>query len=355
MTLEVDVKSRNRPVTSLITGAVGFAGSHLAEHLAAEGDRAVGTTRGGERPWPGSAPAPELVELELLDEAAVLPVLREIQPQAIYHLAAQSNIHLSWKRPQETLGNNILAQTNLLEAVRAWRDEEGGDPTVVVVGSADEYGRVLPEELPIKETQPLRPYSPYAVSKIAQDYLGYQYHASYGLRVIRLRPFNHIGPRQDPSFVTAGLAKQLAEIELGLRPPALAIGNLEVERDFCDVADIVRGYRLAVLHGVPGEVYNLGSERATSVGRIVDILLGYTTKEVEVEQEPGRLRPVEVPRVVADCTKFRELTGWQADIALEESLKAILDYWRTQVAGGAAKRGARRAGSAPHDQTKERA
>lgn len=316
---------------ALITGAVGFAGSHLAEHLLARGERVTGTTRPGDRGWPGGRPVPELVEVELQDRGAVRPLLEAVRPAVIYHLAAQSNIHRSWRHPQETLLNNVLAQTNLLEALRAWREEGGGDPTIVIIGSADEYGRVSPEELPISESQPLRPYSPYAVSKIAQDFLGYQYFAAYGLRTVRLRPFNHIGPRQDPSFVTSAFARQLAEIELDLRPARLQVGNLEVKRDFTDVGDMVRAYRLAAEHGEPGEVYNLGSERSVSVRQILDVFLELSTAEVEVEVDPQRLRPSEVPEVVADCRRFRKLTGWRAEIALETSLGQILDYWRAEV------------------------
>lgn len=316
---------------ALVTGAAGFAGSHLVDHLRARGVEVVGIARPEDGGWPGSSAPPRLVELDLRQAEGLLPLLRQVRPAAIYHLAAQSNVHLSWQRPQDTLVNNLLAQANLLEAARTWAEEAGEAPGVLVVGSADEYGLVRPEELPVREEQPLRPHSPYAVSKITQDYLGYQYHAAHALPVIRVRPFNHIGPRQGPAFVVSDFARQLARIGAGLVPPVVEVGNLDAERDWTDVRDIVRAYRLALEKGEPGEVYNLGSGRATSVRRLLEMLVELSGLQVEIRQAPSRLRLLEVPRLVADPTRFRELTGWRAEIPLEQTLRETLQWWRERV------------------------
>jgi len=201
----------------------------------------------------------------------------------------------------------------------------------LVVGSADEYGMVRPEELPIDEDTPLRPHNPYAVSKVVQDMLGYQYFASHGLHVVRVRPFNHIGPRQSPAFVTAAFAKQIAEAEAGRNPPIVKVGNLEAKRDFTDVRDMVAAYHLALSKGEPGEVYNIGSGIARSIEEVLDILLAESKIELTVQEDPARLRPSEVPMVACDARKFRACTGWEPHIPLEESLRDTLDYWREEV------------------------
>lgn len=249
------------------------------------------------------------------------------RPDWIFHLAAQSFVPTAWADPLGTLVNNIAGQVNLLQAVLVW----GGSPTILVVGSNEEYGMVEPEDLPIKETTPLRPANPYAVSKVAQDMLAYQYHISHGLRIVRVRPFNHLGPGQSDRFVASSFARQIAEAERGIRPPIIQVGNLDAERDFTDVRDIVRGYYLAMLLGRPGEVYNLGSERAVTIRRLLDLLLSRSLIPVKIEVDPSRLRPADVPRVVADCTRFRMLTGWRPEIPLEQTLADLLDYWRRRL------------------------
>ncbi len=313
---------------ALITGVGGFVGSHLASYL-------VGKT--GLDVWgldlvEGRAAAlrPRItlhVGDVLMDLAAVKDLFAAAQPDYVFHLAAQAFVPSSWKDPWTTLENNIRGQLNVLLAAVAMQKP----PRILVVGSADEYGIVFPEELPISETNPLRPNSPYAVSKVAQDMLGYQYYASHKLPVVRVRPFNHIGPGQSPAFVTADFAKQIAEVEAGLREPVMRVGNLGARRDFSDVRDIIRGYYLALSEGEPGEVYNLGAERSYSIRQVLDCLLALSETPVAVEQDPTRLRPSDVPEIVADCTKFRSQTGWRAEIPLERSLQDILDYWRSRI------------------------
>jgi GDP-4-dehydro-6-deoxy-D-mannose reductase len=236
----------------------------------------------------------------------------------------------SWKNPWETLGNNIRGQLNLLEGLVRL----GLSPKTLIVGSGEEYGMVRPEELPIKETNPLRPYSPYAVSKVTQDLMGYQYFISHRLPIIRVRPFNHIGPRQSEGFVAADFAKQIAEVKAGLRPAVIKVGNLEARRDFTDVRDMVRAYYLALLKGEPGEVYNIGSGVAHSIEELLQALLEESAMKLKVEKDPELMRPSDVPVVVSDATKFRERTTWTPTIGFRESLSDILNWWHARVKEG---------------------
>ncbi len=314
---------------ALITGVTGFAGSHLAEYLVGHTNLEVWGTdiSSNDRNIAQFRDDLHFVVGDISEPDVALGILVQARSDYVFHLAAQAFVPLSWRDPWQTMANNIRAQLNILQAMV---DAEH-KPRVLVIGSADEYGMIAPDELPITEATPLRPYSPYAVSKISQDMLGYQYYASHGLPVVRVRPFNHIGPRQSPAFVTSDFAKQVAEIEAGLREPLMYVGNLEARRDFTDVRDMVRGYYLALEHGEVGEVYNLGAERAYSIREVLDMLLAMSEAEIEVVPDPARLRPSDVPVVVSDCNKFRQQTGWQPTISLRESLRDILDYWRERV------------------------
>lgn len=312
----------------LVTGAAGFAGRHLLAHLLATGEGPIiALARPGSLPGPAPAGV-EWREVDLNDRRAVQDVLQATRPAWVYHLAAQSSVAASHTDPLETLFNNIGAQVNLLEAVAALDPA----PRVLIVGSNEEYGLVEPGELPVRETNPLRPLSPYAVSKVAQDLLGFQYHRARGLPIIRVRPFTHIGPGQEPRFVVAAFARQIARIEAGLQPPVLKVGNLAAARDVTDVRDIVRGYRLALREGEPGEVYNLGSGRAVSIRELLDGLLALSTASVRVETDPALLRPSESSPQYSDSRKLRERTGWQPLIPLAQTLADVLQDWRERVA-----------------------
>jgi GDP-4-dehydro-6-deoxy-D-mannose reductase len=314
----------------LITGITGFVGSHLAEYLIGRsGMEVCGFFR-----WRSRMdnvrhllPQVRLVETDLKDMTSVLRGLQEIRPDAIFHLAAQSFVPASFHSPAETFTINVLGTLNLLEGLRTLKL----DPVVQIAGTGDEYGLVSNGELPVRETNALRPLSPYSVSKVAADYLGFQYHKSYQLPVVRTRAFNHIGPRGGEVFAASSFAKQIAEVELGLRPPVLDVGNLDAKRDFTDVRDIVKGYWLAIQKGVPGEVYNLASGRASAVKELLEILLNCASVKVEVRQDPSRMRPSDVPILVGDATKFRELTGWAPQIPIEQTLRDLLDFWRARV------------------------
>ena len=328
-------------VRALITGISGFVGSHLAEYLLEHTDwHVAGTVYGPEENIEHLRDKLELYPAELSELETVISILKQTKPNYIFHLAAQPLVSLSRRDPWGTLAINIRLQLNILEAVArlgssALRQSPStssggtsGQARILVVGSSEEYGQVQPDELPIKETNPLRPTSPYAVSKVAQDMLGLQYHLSHKLYTVRVRSFNHVGPRQRPGFVAPDFASQIAEAEAGLREPVIQVGNLEPQRDFSDVRDVVRGYHLLITRGEPGEVYNLGSEQAHSVGEILETLMALSKVPITVEQDPARLRPTDVPVIVGDCTRIREQTGWRTTISFQDSLQDVLDYWR---------------------------
>ena len=314
----------------LITGITGFVGSHLTEYALSRGDVEVyGTVR-----WRSRMENIEhllekinLVDCDLRDAAAVRKTLQEVQPEYIFHLAAQSYVPTSWKAPAETLCNNILSELNILEAMR----DLGMNARLHVAGSSEEYGLVHEHETPITEENPLRPLSPYAVSKVAQDMLAYQYHRSYGVHVVRTRAFNHEGPRRGYVFVTSNFARQIALIEKGKKEPVIEVGNLNARRDFTDVRDMVKAYWLALEKGEPGEVYNIGSGRAVTIREMLDILLSFTDLDIEIRPVPERMRPSDVELLVCDCGKFRAITGWKPEIPLEKTLQDTLDYWRARV------------------------
>lgn len=329
-------------VRALVTGITGFAGSHLAEYLLNRKDVEVyGTVRWRSRTEniEGIRGRIRLVECDLMDATAVDQAVQKVRPDLIFHLAAQSFVPTSWLAPAETLMNNILGELNLFEAVR----RAGIDPLIQIACSSEEYGLVHEDEVPINEDSPLRPQSPYAVSKIAQDFLGYQYFRSYGLRVVRTRTFNHTGPRRGEVFVTSSFAKQIAEIEHGLAEPVLKVGNLDARRDFTDVRDVVRAYWLALERGEPGEVYVIASGRDYRISEVAEMLLAMSTVPIRIEQDPSRMRPSDVPVLLGDSTKFRRRTGWEPLIPFEKTLADLLEYWRARVAYEAPRRGSRRA------------
>jgi GDP-4-dehydro-6-deoxy-D-mannose reductase len=269
-----------------------------------------------------------LVEADLRDQAGVRRLLEQVRPEAIFHLAAQSYVPASWTGPADTLMTNVLGQVHLLEAMR---DLGMTDVPMQIAGSSEEYGLVLPEETPIKETNPLRPLSPYAVSKVTQDMLGWQYNRSFGLRTVRTRAFNHEGPRRGEVFVTSNFAKQIALIEVGKQQPILEVGNLEARRDWHDVRDTVVAYWKAAFEGEPGEVYNIGRGEALSIQGMLDILLSMAKVDVEVRPVPERMRPSDVELLLCDPAKFHDRTGWAPTIPLDQTLRDTLEYWRERV------------------------
>ena len=317
---------------ALITGITGFAGSHLAEYILGEHRdyEVYGTMRWRSRTENirDIESKLQLIECDLRDSSSVKKLIERVEPDRIFHLAAQSFVPSSWNAPAESLSTNILGQLNVFEAVRALNF----DPWIQIACSSEEYGMVYENELPIKETNPLRPLSPYAVSKVGQDYLGYQYCQSFGMKVIRTRGFNHDGPRRGDVFVSSNFAKQLVAIEKGKKPPLIEVGNLEARRDFTDVRDIVRGYWLALDGNCePGEAYNIASGTDWSIQDVLDKLIELSGQKVEVREDPARLRPSDVPVLLGDASKFRKATGWTTSIPYEQTLQDMLDYWRAEI------------------------
>ncbi|KPJ72685.1 NAD-dependent epimerase [candidate division TA06 bacterium DG_78] len=314
----------------LITGISGFVGSHLAEYFLAAGKNEVF----GAIKWRSNREniihiqdKIKLYECDIKDAFAMKTVLSAIRPDRIFHLAAQSYVPFSWRVPQETLSTNIIGEVNLFETIRELKI----DPLIHIAGSSEEYGLVLPDELPIKESNPLRPLSPYGVSKVAQDFLAYQYFKSYGLKTVRTRAFNHTGPRRAEVFVTSNFAKQIVEIEKGKRKPVMYVGNLNAVRDFSDVRDVVRAYALALEKGTHGEVYNIASGKGIKIKELLDKLVALSNVDLKIEQDKGRFRPSDVELLIGSPDKFQKATGWKPEILFEQTLKDLLDYWRERV------------------------
>ena len=322
----------------LITGITGFAGSHLADYILANLPK---VEIFGIKRWRSKTENIEhfkdkfkFYESDIKDAHNVYEVIDEIRPDRIFHLAAQSYVPASWESPAETLTINIVGQCNILEAVKKIKSKEKDyDPIILIAGSSEEYGLVHPEELPIKETNPLRPLSPYAVSKVCQDLLGFQYWHSYKIKSIRGRAFNHSGPRRGEVFVDSNFAQQIAKIEKGKQKPIIKVGNLDAKRDFTDVRDIVKAYWLATERCQSGETYNICSEKSYSIKEVLDKLLSLSkVKDIKIENDLARMRPSDVPLLSGDCTKFKQATGWGAEIDyLNQTLEDMLNYWRERV------------------------
>ncbi len=267
----------------------------------------------------------KLRECDLRDAWSTRDVIEEIRPDRIFHLAAQSFVPTSWKAPSESLTTNVLGQVNVFEAVR----KLDLDCSIQIACSSEEYGMVHPDEVPIKESNPFRPLSPYGVSKVGQDMLGYQYFMSYGMKIIRTRGFNHTGPRRGSVFVCSDFAKQIVDIEKGIREPRMEVGNLDARRDFTDVRDMVRAYWLSLEKGKPGTVYNICTGTRFSIKEILDMLIEISGVEVEVRTDKGRLRPSDVPLLQGDNSLFVGDTGWKPEISMEKTLSDLLDFWRS--------------------------
>ncbi len=313
----------------LLTGIAGFAGSFLADYLVGLGEVEVhGIVHRHDRRIQHLLGQVTLHRGDLRNALWVSDVVAEVQPEVALHLAAWSDVGGSWQQPWTTYELNIQCQLNLLEALR--RAQPGC--RTLVVSSNEVYGLVQPHDLPIDEDAPLRPNSPYGVSKIAQDMMALQYWNSHRLPTVRARSFNHLGPGQADDFAASAFARQIAEIEAGLREPVVRVGNLSAQRDFTDVRDVVRAYWLLAQHGKAGTVYNVGSGWPHSIRALLDTLLELAEASIAVEQDPQRLRPSDVPCSYCDNRKLVAATGWQPTIDLRTTLRDLLGYWREQVA-----------------------
>jgi GDP-4-dehydro-6-deoxy-D-mannose reductase len=296
-------------VHAFLTGGAGFVGQWLQEHLSASGDEV-------------DAP-----EVDVTDGAALREVVLTAMPDAIYHLAAISNVGESWDDPVRTLEVNATGTLNLLEAARAL----ARPPTVLLVCSAEVYGQVAPKDLPLTEDAPLRPVSPYAASKVAAEFLGLQAYLAHQLPVVRVRAFNHIGPGQAPTFVVSSLARQIAEVERR-GGGSVMVGNLSTQRDFTDVRDVVRAYRLLVESGTAGDVYNVCSGQAVAVEEVARRLIALAHADLQLEVDPARVRKVETPVLLGSPAKLTAATGWAPERPLDDTLADVLAAWRHELA-----------------------
>lgn len=293
----------------LVTGGHGFAGRHLLERLAAEG-------------W--EVYAPPRAALDLLDAEAVRTAVRQSCPFAVFHLAAFTSARLSWERPEEVLRMNVGMALNVLGAVRS----EMPASVVLLVGSGQVYGH--PKALPVTEDAPLEPRNPYAVSKVAADLLGGHYASAHGLRVVRLRPFNHAGPGQADEYVLAAIARQVAEAEhAGLDEVVLRTGDVSAGRDFTDVRDVVRAYALAA--SAEPEAYNVCSGRSTTIAELIEIVRGEARLSVRHEVDPARVRAHEPSEMRGSHDRLTAATGWKPEVSLTETVRATLEWWRVSL------------------------
>lgn len=315
----------------LITGITGMVGSHLAEYIIE--DHPSVEVHGLIR-W--RSPLDNIRDIksklilhhaELRDLNSLVYLLREIQPDWIFHLAAQSYVTSSYAAPADTIHTNVIGTTNLLDAVRI----TGLDPKIHICSSSEVYGQVTENEIPIRETNPFRPASPYAVSKVGEDMIALQYFLSYGIKTIRTRMFTHTGPRRGDVFAESAFAKQIAEIEAGIRENPMKVGNLDSVRTFADVRDAVKAYWLLLEKCPSGEVYNIGGTKTMTVGEMLEILKGMACCKIEHEVDPKLLRPSDVTLQVPDISKFQNTTGWSPEISVEKTLQDLLDYHRKQI------------------------
>jgi GDP-4-dehydro-6-deoxy-D-mannose reductase len=296
-------------VNAYLTGGTGFVGKWLTEHLTVVGDTAV-------------VPGPEV---DVTDGARVAAAMKEAAPDVVYHLAALTHVGRSWSEPAETFRVNAMGTLNVLEAAAHCEVP----PTVVLVSSAEVYGPAT-EPKPLDEQTELRPVTPYAVSKVAAEFLGLQSFLGRGLRVIRARPFNHVGPGQADDFVVSALARRMVEVELR-GSETVQVGNLAASRDFTDVRDVVRAYRLLALNGVAGEPYNICSGVAVTIAELAAEMAGLLSYEVKLVQDPALFRPVEIPVLVGNASKLVAATGWHPSVPLAATLADVLDYWRARL------------------------
>lgn len=312
----------------LVTGATGFIGSHFCDFLLQNNLGEVHIVKRYRSPFEGLSEIIEsdqvkLHECDLHDFSAIYRVLDGVRPDYVFHFAAQSSVGSSWKYPITTLLDNVKMQANLLEALHLLHQT----PKVWVAGTSEEYGITRQEDLPTKEDFPLRPLSPYAVSKVTQEMMAYQYNASHKLSIYIARSFNIEGPRRPDAFVVSSFAKQIAQIEKHHLEPVIKVGNLEAKRDFVDVRDAVRAYWLMVTNGEPATPYNVASGKSYSIQEVLDILISLSKTKVTTQQDPDRMRPSEVLERTGDNNKLLGI-GWKPEIAFEQTLRDTLDYWR---------------------------
>ena len=311
----------------LIIGAAGFVGGYLIHHLHNEKHAEVYATKLPQEQL--DTEEADIYDLNILEPDTILPLLEAIHPDAIIHLAAQSSVSVSWKKPGLTVDINIKGTIHLLDAIRSL----DYTPRVLLIGSGEEYGHILPDETPIRETNHVRPGNIYAATKACQNMIGTIYTDAYHMDIMSVRAFNHIGPKQSEIFVVSDFCKQVAQIEAGQMEPVIRVGNLSAARDFTDVRDVVRAYALLLEHGRTGETYNVGSGHAIPIEEILHRILAQSSASIEVTIDPAKLRPVDIPIIEADITKLQKDTGWTPKHSLDATIRDVLTYWRARLAG----------------------
>ncbi|MSS64512.1 GDP-mannose 4,6-dehydratase [Velocimicrobium porci] len=311
---------------ALIIGAGGFVGNYLIDHLQQDCKWSIVATKLKHEII--NRTDIKIYDLNILEKDSIIDLLKSEKPDYIFHLAAQSSVAVSWKNPSLTIDINIKGSVNVLDAIREIQDYQ---PRILLIGSGEEYGHILPEETPIKETNTLRPGNIYAATKACQNMIGKIYADGYGMDIMMVRAFNHIGPNQTPQFVVADFCKQVAEIEKGLKPPIIYVGNLSAKRDFTDVRDVVKAYSLIIEKGIRGKTYNVGSGKAIAISEILDKILALSKTEIEVKTDENKLRPVDVPVIEADISEITNSINWHPIVSLDTTLIETLQFWRKNV------------------------
>ncbi len=307
---------------ALITGVNGFVGEYLTAFLKSKDIEVYGTDIVEKH----TNADVNFVKADLLDEKSTYDLVEDVQPDYIFHLAGQSNVGISWTQPALTFRVNVAGTVNMMDAVR----KASPQAKMLIIGSADQYGTVDPQMCPLREDMPINPQSPYALSKAMQEQAAQFYIKHFGLHIVLVRAFNHIGPGQKPGFVIPDFASRIARIEHGLLD-RLEVGNLSAARDFSDVRDIVRGYYLLMVKGHCGDIYNIGSGQCRMISDILNILLSFSKVDVEVFEDPSKMRPSDAPLIYGDCSKIRREVGFEPEYRLEDTLSEVLDYWRVQI------------------------
>lgn len=312
---------------ALVIGAAGFVGGYLIDCLSNEFGMEVFGTRLTSQDF--SHPRAKIYDLDILKKSDVDGLLKQIRPDCIFHLAAQSSVSVSWKNPQLTVDINVKGALNVLDSIR----DLDYKPRVLLIGSGEEYGASGADIGQINEETVLKPGNVYAATKACQNMLGTIYAKAYGLEIVNVRAFNHIGPGQADTFVVSDFCKQVAEIEAGKREPVMLVGNLEAYRDFTDVRDVVRAYALLSQSGRAGETYNVGTGRAVQVKALLDKILLHSTAKIEVRVDQSKMRPIDTPKIEADISKIKSEIGWQPKLSVDDTIGDVLDWWRNVVNG----------------------
>lgn len=309
---------------SLVIGGAGFVGKYLVRHLLELKHEVIITKMPMEEARIEGA---AVYDLDILDKDTVAELLEKTSPDLVFHLAAQSSVSMSWKNPQQTVDVNVKGSVNVLDGLRSLKKKA----RILLIGSGEEYGQVFPSEIPVCETNPLRPGNIYAATKACQNMIGRIYTQAYGMNLVMVRAFNHIGPDQSPVFVAADFCRQAVLIEAGMQEAVIRVGNLEAKRDFTDVRDVVHAYVLLAERGQAGETYNVGSGHAVSIGDVLKLVLKQSAAEIQVEVDEKKLRPVDVPVMEADVRKVWRDVGWKAQIQLEQTVGDMMEYWRSVI------------------------